>query len=302
MLMTDQRSGVRAARAAASCSLDDVATSTGADTAVLVEQMRALPARGRCAQIAARFVSSGQRRQVLAHRVCSPSQRRVWQRPADSGGIGEGTAMRVVSRLLSVRLPEFDGPIDEQIAAAIYNDAVGGAAGWHTRRSGGVDMTRAEAARLASADEPFRAFLAAPLVPPLHDQARSRVVLPHRPVSVCPPVMLHSLAFDSNPFVRAVVARSLASDRAALGHLAADTNPMVRYEIALNRRCSPSTLTRLIQDSLAGVRAHAAANPSTPISALRRINADVLSMPAFRETAGPLRRLLIRMLTLTNRR
>ena len=302
MLMTDQRSGVRAARAAASCSLDVVAAATGTDTAVLVEQLRALPARGRCAQIAARFVSSGQRRQVLAHRVCSPSQRRAWQRPADSGGISEGTAMRVVSRLLSVRLPEFDGPIDEQVAAAIYNDAVGGAAGWHTRRSGGVDMTRAEAARLAVADEPFRAFLAAPLVPPLHDQTQSRIPLPCRPVSVCPPVMLRSMVFDSNPFVRAAVARSLASDRVALECLAADTNPMVRYEIALNRRCSPSTLARLTQDSLVGVAAHAAANLSTPIAALRRINPDILSTPTFNAAAGPLRRLLIRMLTLTNRR
>ena len=218
MLTTDQRSGVRAARAAASCSLNDVAAATGVDTAVLVEQLRALPTRGRCAQIAARFVSSGQRRQVLAHRVCSPSQRRAWQRPTDSGGISDGTAMRVVSRMLSVKLPEFDGPIDEQIAAAIYNDAVGGAAGWHTRRSGGVDMTRAEATRLAVRGRTFpsvsrrAASSTAPRSDPNPDPAP-----PCRPVSVCPPVILRSMVFDSNPFVRAAVARSLASDRVSVG-------------------------------------------------------------------------------------
>ena len=266
---------VRAARAAPVFPLGQVAKRVEVSHGHLTHALLGLPARGRCAALAARAADELKlevatiREAVSAHRAMPPSAARSVAHATVTapGTAGWGARSGLEAQMSGCRrvfgagrgAERGDGP--ETLPCAV-------AARWADSESA---ESRVQAARRGSG----------PVLMKLAGDAHGAVLYQVAANPAAPPATLEQLAVCPYPGVRAQVAANPMCEATLLQRLCADENPAVRLAVMRNPSCpsealeklSPhqqhardgvklTALDRLARDHDLSVRAAAAANPS----------------------------------------
>ena len=299
MIGGSRRGRLRAARSTLTVSLPLVAAATGTSRARLAAELRAVPARSACGEMARAGLRRGGRSAAAVM-----SSRGVWAPAAARAARVPGTK-RDWARRNQKRLPE----AARALPLAGYHELATDEN--HTVRETVAYVSRCPARALTQIAAPqadgSEPWMAVQFFDPSNEEthmggdAKARLVAARN--RACPPAALVVLASDRFPVVRHAAACNVACPPAALAALASDDHPYVRSGVPRNAaaatvtlaalagacsqdqshtregvgahpRTSQQTLARLAEDPDPRVRTAVAENPSCSTVLLERLSGD----------------------------
>ena len=270
------KTATRAARLSPSADLKTVAEAAGVGVGTLIGHLRELPARGRCAAVAARAAPSARRELravALSHPGCPRGVLRAAAtlRPKSLSSAGTGTAAwaqrrsvdspRVRHRAIrdvasvsaSVRLDAWSDPrTPPAVLAGCVRDPL----------SDGI-----QAIVINSSTDPHLLECFAQ-----HPDDQVRFCLAQNPA--CGPRVVQRLARDVEDEVRCEAASHPRCSQAALRELATDSDPLTRMNVARHPKCPSDLFSVLATDTHPPVRAALAQRGDLPEQLCDRLAGD----------------------------